>query len=159
MKRAGASLQAAVHDSLDRLGVIVSGACAVHCVVWPLAFALLPVLTTALRSFQHPWHDVAIWAVRLSSWEPWIVATAIGIGLAATGAGWRRHRAVRPLLLALGGSAILVGGMLLRSPQWVSIHAWVACAGGALLVWAHVTNLQAGRLARQPLDDQPATGL
>jgi hypothetical protein len=76
------------HAKLDRLGIWLSGACAVHCAVVPIVLILFPVV----------------------SWIHWsrimdIVALSVAavFGLGGCLLSLRHHRDARPLMLVIGG--------------------------------------------------------
>lgn len=125
---------------LDRMGLAVSGACAVHCALVPLAFALLPSLTLALLSLRDPQHALVIGLLRFSRFETWTIATAILCAGIASLVAWRRYRTHRGLVRAAIG-ATLLGASLVTTAPWT--HAALAIAGGVALCLAHRANLRA----------------
>lgn len=137
MARAGRVLQ----HQIDRLGAVLSGACAVHCLAVPLSFALVPALTFALHAHQHPSHKWAIALLHLSRCEVPLSSAAVGLALASTWIGTRSHRRVVPMLLAWLG-ALMLGAAL----TWADLrddplaHGAAMFCGGACLMLAHVRN-------------------
>lgn len=136
---------------LDRLGAALSLGCALHCLAWPIAFSVLPGLSSALRSFQHPWHDWAILALRLGAMEPWFITVAVLLALASTARGWQRHGRASPFGIAIMGAAVLPGGML--SGNHAVLHILLAAGGGLLLAAAHWSNLRYLKQAAGTLTD------
>lgn len=113
-----------IRDRLDRVGMVLSGLCAVHCV-------LGVVLVSALGLGGHAFLAPAVHEVGL--------VLAIVIGIATIGIGALRHGAVGPLLLGTVGillmaAAIAVGHGL---PE-----AILTIAGVALVATAHMRNLR-----------------
>ena len=124
---------------LDRFGYAVSGLCAVHCALVPLAFALLPSLTLALLSLRDPRHELALSLLWLARFEAWTIAVAAALAIGASLLAWRRRRARRGLFFAACGAALLA--VSLAAPTAWS-HALFAVAGGAALCLAHRANLR-----------------
>jgi hypothetical protein len=124
----------------DRAGLAVSGACAVHCALVPLAFALLPSLTLALLSLRDPAHGLAFALLRLARYEAWTIAAAIALAFGTSFVAWRRRGARRGLAFASAGALLLVTALAAPSP-WS--HAVLAVAGGFALCLAHRANLRA----------------
>lgn len=125
---------------LDRLGYAVSGLCAVHCALVPLAFALLPSLTLALLSLRDPQHALAMSLLQFGRFETWTIATAIVCATAASLVAWRRYGSRRGLACAAIGAMLLAASPVMRAP-WT--HAAFAVAGGIALCLAHRANLRA----------------
>lgn len=126
---------------LDRIGTVLAGLCAVHCALVPLVVATTSSFTLALLSWHDPHHDLAMWLLRISLWEAWVVLIAIAFATVSMGFGFRAHRNVHPMLLVL--AAALSFGLALYAPAFRTpqLHAALAVVGGALLVGAHLMNL------------------
>lgn len=115
----------AIRSRLDRAGIILSGLCAVHCV---LGVVLVGVLGLGGEALLSP----AIHRVGLG--------LALGVGLVSLGFGVIRHGRIAPLViggagLALMAAAILVGHGL---PEAV-----LTVMGVSLVAFAHIRNLHA----------------
>ena len=82
--------------NIDRLGIVMSIACAIHCM-------LLPFLTI--------FSTVGVLSIIQSSWFEWgVVVLAIVIAYKSLGDGIRTHRKMLPLMLAiLGFTCIGIG--------------------------------------------------
>jgi len=117
----------AIRDRLDRAGMILSGLCAVHCV---LGIVLVGVLGLGGETLLAP----AIHRIGLG--------LALAVGLISLGFGVLRHGRVAPLViggigLALMAAAIVVGhGMA---------EAVLTILGVGLVALAHLRNLQGHR--------------
>ena len=114
----------AIRSRLDRTGIVLSGLCAVHCILGVLLVGVLGLGSEALLS-------PAIHRVGL--------ALALIVGLVSLGFGVLRHGRVGPLLvgglgLSLMAAAIAVGHGL---PE-----ALLTVMGVALVALAHVRNLR-----------------
>lgn len=107
----------------DRLGVGLSGLCAVHCVgTVALAGSLGVALANPLI------HEVGL-------------ALALLLGLVAFGSGVARHARREPLMLGLSGLALMAAALLI--PHGAG-EAALTVAGVALLATGHWWN---GRIA------------
>ena len=110
-------------DVADRLALVISGACLVHCLAVPLLFALLPALTTVLDMPE---------ALHL-----WLVVTAVPVSGYALVAGRNRNGPYLALVLGAVGLLLLMVGVLVVT-EALEIVATVG--GGLLLGGAHITN-------------------
>ena len=113
-----------IRDRLDRVGMMLSGLCAAHCVLGILLVSFLGLSGGALLSPEI--HRVGL-------------VLAIIVGIATIGLGALRHGALGPLAMgatgiALMASAIAVGRGL---PEAV-----LTIAGVALVALAHMRNLR-----------------
>lgn len=110
----------------DRLGMVASGLCAVHCV----AGALLAGVSATGLLLADPRVELGF------------VAVAMVVAAAALSMGFRRHRKVAPPLLGALGIAVIAIGRALRLDNEIAEAAW-SVSGAALLISAHVVNLRA----------------
>ena len=113
-----------IRDRLDRVGMLLSGLCALHCV-------LSIVLVSALGLGGQALLDPAIHEIGL--------VLAVLVGAVTLGIGAARHGQRAPLLIgslgvALMGTALFVGHGL---PEAV-----LTIAGVALVAYAHIRNLR-----------------
>lgn len=123
--------------SADRVGMIVSTVCAVHCAVGPVLFALLP------------WADVYAgpWTQGL---ERVLLGLAVGIAVVAFSIGYRTHRNARVGLWFLGGFLSIglghgYGSVYGRVPEALAVVAGAAC-----LIVGHLRNQRLCRCAGCP---------
>lgn len=120
----------------DRLGIGLSGLCAVHCLLFPLVVALLPLWPVA--ESIHLWSHPVLFLL--------IVPT---VWLALRNGGYRR-RGVS--LLLLGGLATVgMAGLLhdwtgLVASEWG--EALITLAGSVLLINGHWLNYRSHRRER-----------
>ena len=114
---------------LDGLAISASTLCLIHCLFLPIAIAFLPSLA-----------DWADWGETIH-----IVMLAIAVPLSGGTllGGWRRHRAMAPLLIGMAGLGLLVLGLVFEGTAWGTT---LTVAGGMTLAIAHVGNLRATRL-------------
>lgn len=116
-----------IRDRLDRAGILLSGLCAIHCLVGLLLVTALGLGGELLLSPEI--HRVGL-------------GLAIAVGLVTIGLGALRHGRVLPLVVAgaglsLMGSALAVG----HGPM----EAVLTILGVALVASAHVMNLRHAR--------------
>ncbi len=111
---------------LDTLGVVVSGACAVHCVIVALFLAALPLAGAALIE------DPRV--------ESTFVGAALLLGAVSLGLGFGRvHRDPRPLSLFGVGMGLLLGART-AVPAGSVAEAAVVLAGAACIMAGHWGN-------------------
>ena len=113
-----------IRDRLDRVGVLLSGLCALHCLaglmlVAGLGFGGEVLLAPAI-------HRVGL-------------ALAIGVGAITLVLGVVRHGDPRPLQLGAAGLALMSVALVVGHG---SAEALFTIAGVALLGWAHIRNLR-----------------
>jgi hypothetical protein len=113
-----------IRNRLDRVGVLLSGLCALHCLAGLLLvaglglggeFLLAPVI-----------HRVGL-------------ALAIVVGAATLVIGVARHRDPLPLQVGAAGIGLMIAALIVGhgTPEAV-----LTMAGVALLAWAHLRNLR-----------------
>ncbi len=134
--------------SWDRLGIGLSGLCAVHCLLTPLALATLSLWPVAFDpdAWLHP-----IFAALLI--PPMLMAIRLAV----------RHRHGRHIPLLLGGGLILVlAAMVVGDVAGAMSEAAVTVLGSSLLITGHWRNGRACsparvavRLAKQPVIADP----
>ena len=113
--------------TLDRVGVLASSICFVHCLATPVVLSFSAVFAHLLPSEEHT-HRVLAAAVAL-------------IGAIALGAGYRRHKRGGILILAAVGLALIFGGAWFgdRLPShWAEVA--VTLAGSCCMIAAHRRN-------------------
>jgi hypothetical protein len=119
---------------IDRLGVLASGACAVHCVLSGLVpEALAAAGVGALLGHEFEWG--------------FMLAALVFAG-AALVTGWQKHRSLLVVALLAGGISALLLARLLEGASDVVCMS-VSTVAGALLVAGHISNIYASR--RVPL--------
>lgn len=119
----------AIRTRLDRTGIILSGLCAVHCVLGVVLVGVLGLGGEVLLSPEI--HRIGL-------------ALALGVGIVSLGFGVLRHGSIGPLLtgglgLALMAAAIAVGHGL---PEAV-----LTVIGVTLVALAHLANMRRHRSA------------
>jgi hypothetical protein len=113
-----------IRHRLDRLGILISGLCAVHCL---LGLVLVALLGFGGGAFLDP----AIHRIGL--------ALAVLVGLMTLGLGVLRHGQLAPLAIGGCGLILMSAGLLVDHG---SSEAILTIAGVALVALAHIRNLR-----------------
>jgi hypothetical protein len=111
---------------LDRLGVVSSTLCAIHCLITPLALAALPM--------------IGVQAVLGESLERSFVAAGLALGSLSLTPSFRRlHRRLLPLMLFLAGALLwLIARLGPAADSALELPTMIA--GSVAVVTAHVAN-------------------
>ena len=118
---------------LDRLGILLSGICIVHCLALPLLLAALPFLNDSIFG-GHGFHE-------------WLLLAVLPISLVALSFGYRRHGDLNVLRLGGAGLALLAfatyGYRLIGlSEDWERL---ISIVGGLIHAAGHVLNFRRTR--------------
>ena len=109
---------------LDRIGMLLSGLCAVHCVA---VLVLVAVLGLGGGFLLNPMiHRVGL-------------ALAMGIAAVAIGGGALRHRKAAPFVLAMVGLSFMGGALAVPHGAEESV---LTIIGVSLVIGAHILNLR-----------------
>lgn len=113
--------------SLDIIAVSVSGLCALHCLLTPLALILFPVLSGSLLAGED-FHQLLLWVI--------LPTSGVAIGL-----GCRRHKDGRVLLFGLVGLSLLMLAAF-QGHDWFGElgERLVTVLGGGIMAVGHVRN-------------------
>jgi hypothetical protein len=113
-----------IRNRLDSLGMILSGLCAVHCV---LGLVLVTVLGLGGGVLMRPEiHEIGL-------------ALAVGVGILTLGLGALRHGRTGPLLIGGCGIALMATALAVKHGP---AEAALTIAGVALVAIAHIRNLR-----------------
>ncbi|MCS7312879.1 MAG: MerC domain-containing protein [Acidobacteria bacterium] len=123
--------------SVDRMGMVVSTVCAVHCAVGPFIFLLLPWVET----YESAWTE---------GLERVLIGSAVGIAAVAFGVGYRTHRDARVGLWFLTGFLLIGLGHGYLGTYGQGIESATVIAGAACLILGHVQNQRLCRCAGCP---------
>ena len=116
-----------IRDRIDRAGILLSGLCAVHCI---LGIALVSLLGLGGGLVLAPEiHEIGL-------------ALAVAIGVASLGFGMWRHG--RPGPLAIGALGLGLMALALASRHGL-MEAVLTISGVALVATAHIRNLRHAR--------------
>lgn len=114
-----------IRDRLDRVGMLLSGLCMVHCLA---GLVLVSVLGLGGEALLNP----AIHRIGL--------ALAVGVGIVTLGMGVLRHGQRGPLLIGAAGITLMATAVVIQhGPR----EAFLTIAGVALVATAHIRNLRA----------------
>jgi hypothetical protein len=122
-----ASNQVSWTGAVDRIGIVASSVCFVHCLAMPVVLSLSAVYVHFLPTEEHT-HRVLAVGVTL-------------IGALALGTGYRKHKQHSILWLMASGLTLILTGAFDgdRLPShWVEVA--VTLAGGACMIAAHRMN-------------------
>lgn len=113
-----------LRDRLDRVGVLLSGLCALHCLVGLVLVSALGLGGEALLSPVI--HEVGL-------------GLAIVVGLVTLGVGMRRHGEIAPLAIGACGIALMALALVVGHGAGEAV---LTIAGVALVAAAHIRNLR-----------------
>lgn len=116
-------------DRWDKVGVALSGLCAIHCLVTPLLALAVPVLG---EMFEQPWVHILM------------ALFVVPVGLFAFYSGYRHHK--KKYILAMGCVGLALVGAGLSSPfigLGFSGHDVLTISGSIFLITAHTLNRRA----------------
>ena len=113
-----------IRDRFDRVGVVLSGLCALHCV---LSIVLVSVLGIGGEVLLTPAiHEIGL-------------ALAIAVGIVTLGLGVLRHKQTGPLLIGASGIVLMALALMVEhGPK----EAALTIVGVALVATAHIRNLR-----------------
>lgn len=116
-------------DRWDKLGIILSSLCALHCLVTPLLVLALPMFDSI---FENEWVHLMM------------ALFVVPVGLFAFWSGYRHHLQKKVFALGIVG-LILVGGAPLAPHSWVDFfgHDLITISGSFFLIVGHVLNRRA----------------
>jgi hypothetical protein len=117
---------ALIRNRLDRVGVLLSGLCALHCIAGLLLVAGLGLGGEVL--FAPAIHRIGL-------------ALAIGVGAITLVLGVVRHGDPRPLQVGAAGLGLMIVALVVGHG---SAEAVLTIGGVTLLAWAHLRNLRLG---------------
>ena len=112
--------------SLDKLGIILSGACLIHCTVLPMVLALLPFIGAHCQ-LDHKWHVI-------------LTACIVPVALLALVSGWTRHHVNKVLILGSIGLVLILGAPYLHDVVGHVCEEILSTLGGLTLISGHLMN-------------------
>lgn len=113
-----------IRDRFDRAGILLSGLCAVHCVLGVVLVSMLGIGGELLLAPEI--HEVGL-------------VFAILIGAATLGVGFYRHGRPGPLVMGLAGLCLMSTGLAVGHGLG---EAALTVAGVGLVASAHLWNLR-----------------
>lgn len=117
---------------LDRISVVFSGLCILHCLALPVFLLIVPLTGGLIASDTH-FHEAML--------------LVIGpVSLLAFYAGFRKHHSTRVLLLGMIGLVLLViAATVAHDAPGALAETAFSVAGSVALIGAHWTNLKLSR--------------
>jgi hypothetical protein len=114
---------------LDILAISISGMCAMHCLLMPLALVIFPILSGSLFAGED-FHRFLLWVILPTSGTAFLL-------------GCRRHKDASVMMLGLTGIFLLVvsaiwGHNLAGEPG----ERMMTVLGGLMLATAHIRNFR-----------------
>lgn len=114
----------------DRVAVILSGLCLVHCLALPVLVAVLPFLSELSAGHLHAE----------------LLVIVIPISVLAFAMGFRRHRNRTIVGLGIAGMAVLaIGGTYVHNRYGLGADRALTIAGSLILAIAHFYNSRRSR--------------
>ncbi len=111
--------------SFDHVGIFLSSACAVHCV-------LMPFVVGGLAFFGHGW-------VASDSVEALLLGSAFVVALGSLVPSYRKHKNPTALALFAVGLALILGAQVAGLAHGLLFGAIMGC-GGTMIALAHYRN-------------------
>ena len=126
----------------DRLAIILSGICAIHCIALPVVAGMLPLLAT---TFHHGHQLHEFW------FHQFILYFIVPVSIVALTSGYKTHKKLVPILVASIGLIILISTALFID-QLLARHIishegemTLTVTGGIVHAIGHILNLLATR--------------
>ena len=113
-------------DRLDRIGVVASCACAVHCALMPALLGLLPLVGLGWLAEER------------TEWILVCASSAVGV-TSLLPSYLRQHRRASPSATFAGGMALIVAGRVLFEAR-AGVEAASVVSGAVLVASAHFLN-------------------
>lgn len=110
---------------LDRVGVFMSAACAVHCALMPFVAGLLPLIGLEFLA-----HDAA---------EITLLVCAAIIAAWSLAGGCRHHKQLRPIGMMVAGFGLILLGQTVAADAEVA-EIGLVVVGALFVAGAHLTN-------------------
>ncbi len=110
----------------DRLGIWISGLCAIHCLLMPVVIATLPLWSSTLH--LHAWTHLVF------------AALLIPVTVFAVRGAYQAHRPQSILVLLVSGLVLVVGAALFHETLGEVGEALVTLVGSVLLIVGHWRN-------------------
>jgi hypothetical protein len=119
--------------SLDIAGVTMSGLCAAHCLMMPIAGSLLPSVT---QLFENEWIHLGL------------LALLVPVALISFVSRKKVHKNSLPLIIGGAGIALLAAAVVSESLGPHILETLLTLCGSALLITAHIVNFKSELKAR-----------
>lgn len=117
----------------DRIGLLGSLLCALHCALLPVLIALLPTL--------------GLGGASLIDFDQAFTVFATLLGITTLSLGYRRHRTFRAWIVLIPGLALVWWGSFFGLHDHSLAHVGVMVSGGFAIAAAHLLNLRLSHAA------------
>ena len=131
-----------MNERFDKLAILLSGICALHCIVTPIIVSVIPILSATIHHGEHI-HE--FW------FHQFIILVILPISLFALITGYRSHKKLLPVLVAGCGLAVLTFTAL-YAEQLISQNiiehegeTLLTIIGGIIHATGHILNVLATR--------------
>ncbi len=121
---------------LDRISLVFSGLCILHCLAVPVLLVLVPLGSGLVASDSH-FHQAALLII-------------VPISLVAFGLGYRQHRQLSVPAVGLAGLSLLVAAAYWGHSAGLLAESVLSIGASALLIMAHWKNLRLNALGPKP---------
>lgn len=112
----------------DRIAIILSGICLIHCLLLPGVITLLPLAATSF--------------VVSEDFHLWMLAVVVPTSAVALWPAFRRHQDARPITIATIGITILVIATLTHDDSNLLIDQIVTSVGAIVVAVGHTLNFR-----------------
>jgi len=118
-------------NTLDKVAILLSGACLIHCLVTPVLLTMLPILSSSILVEDAVFHQVLLWIV-------------LPISCIALLVGCRKHKRASIVVTGAIGLGILVI-VAFFGHDWFGItgEKVATSLGGMVLALSHFLNYRA----------------
>lgn len=136
-----------IQSYFDRFAIMLSGICAIHCILLPIAVSAMPLFIASI-DHDHHLHDFVFHQA--------ILLFILPVSIIALFTGYRSHRQVLPIVIASIGLLLLVTVALFAEKM---IHdgimhhdgeTYLTVIGGVTHAIGHVLNVLATRKLHKP---------
>lgn len=118
-------------STFDKIGILLSGVCLVHCLITPVFITLMPILSLSVAVEHLMFHTLMLWLV--------LPTSCIALFL-----GCRKHKQVSIVITGLIGMSVLISVALFGHDVYGETGEKFATAIGGLIVAAsHYLNFRA----------------
>ena len=132
-----------MHERYDKFAILLSGLCAIHCIITPIIASVVPLLSTTL--IQHGENIHEFW------FHQFILLFILPVSLIALITGYNSHQKLLPIAIA-GLGLIILAATALFAEHLLHSHmighegeTLLTISGGIVHAIGHILNVQATR--------------
>jgi hypothetical protein len=124
------------HYRMDRISIVTSLICLLHCLLVPIVTLSFPFLTT-LDSYTNKTHLA-------------FAIVVVSLGMIALFKGYKHHKKLLPLCVGIIGMSLVVLALFIEAHEehihsYLTTHSYFTMTGSVLLVIAHFINMRSCR--------------